>query len=59
MYLNLMFKIAISRRKINMPVEQIIMAVNSFDLKQVPLESLEILQRIIPTEQEVGSVIIF
>jgi len=42
-----------------MAVERIIMAVNSLDLKQVPLESVEILQRMIPTEQEVGIVIIF
>jgi len=59
MYSNLMFQIAISRRKLNMPVESVIMAVNLLDLKQVPLESLEILQRITPTDQEVGLVIIF
>lgn len=37
-----------------MPVERIIMAVNSLDLKQVPLENVEILQRMIPTDQEVS-----
>lgn len=37
-----------------MPVERIIMAVNSLDLKQLPLENVEILQRMIPTDQEVS-----
>jgi len=37
-----------------MPVERVIMAVNSLDLKQVPLENVEILQRMIPTDQEVN-----
>lgn len=39
-----------------MPVERVIMAVNSLDLKQVPLESVEILQRMVPTDQEVNFV---
>lgn len=39
-----------------MPVERVIMAVNSLDLKQVPLENVEILQRMIPTDQEVNFV---
>ncbi|XP_050546800.1 formin-like protein [Daktulosphaira vitifoliae] len=47
--------IAISRRKLDMPVDRVIMAVNSLDLKQVPLESVEILQRMIPTDQEIKS----
>lgn len=42
-----------------MPLERVIIAVNSFDLKQVPIESVEILQRMIPTDQEVILVIIF
>lgn len=41
-----------------MPVERVIMAVNSLDLKQVPLENVEILQRMIPTDQEVSQNII-
>lgn len=40
-----------------MPVERVIMAVNSLDLKQVPIESVEILQRMIPTDQEVCFII--
>ncbi|KAI5710086.1 hypothetical protein M8J75_005541 [Diaphorina citri] len=44
--------IAISRRKLDLPVERIISAVTSLDLKTIPLESVEILQRMIPTEQE-------
>lgn len=42
-----------------MPVDRAILAVNSLDLKQLPLESVEILQRMIPTEQEVSDVFIF
>lgn len=42
-----------------MPVERVIMAVNSLDLKQVPLENVEILQRMVPTDQEVSFIIIF
>lgn len=44
--------IAISRRKLDTPVEKVIAAVNSLDLKQLPLESVEILQRMVPTEAE-------
>lgn len=40
-----------------MPVERIITAVNSLDLKQVPLENVEILQRMVPTDQEVRFVL--
>lgn len=42
-----------------MPVERVIMAVNSLDLKQVPLENVEILQRMIPSDQEVNCAIIY
>lgn len=42
-----------------MPVERVIMAVNSLDLKQVPLENVEILQRMIPSDQEVNFAIIY
>ncbi|CAH0692033.1 unnamed protein product [Spodoptera exigua] len=44
--------IAISRRKLDTPVEKVIAAINSLDLKQLPLESVEILQRMVPTEAE-------
>lgn len=44
--------IAISRRKLELPVDKIIAAITSLDLKTIPLESVEILQRMIPTEQE-------
>ncbi|KAJ0176425.1 hypothetical protein K1T71_007604 [Dendrolimus kikuchii] len=44
--------IAISRRKLDTPVEKVISAVNNLDLKQLPLESVEILQRMVPTEAE-------
>ncbi|XP_004923649.1 formin-like protein isoform X1 [Bombyx mori] len=44
--------IAISRRKLDIPVERVISAVNNLDLKQLPLESVEILQRMVPTEAE-------
>nr|CAD7433501.1 unnamed protein product [Timema monikensis] len=45
--------IAISRRKIEIPVEKVISAVNSLDLKVMSLENVELLQRMVPTEQEV------
>ncbi|EEB13774.1 conserved hypothetical protein [Pediculus humanus corporis] len=44
--------IAISRRKLEMPVDQVIAAINSLDLRLLSLENVEILQRMIPTEQE-------
>nr|XP_049693920.1 formin-like protein isoform X2 [Helicoverpa armigera] len=44
--------IAISRRKLDTPVEKVMAAVNNLDLKQLPLESVEILQRMVPTEAE-------
>ena len=36
-----------------MPVEKVIAAVNSLDLKLLSLENVEIIQRMVPTEQEV------
>ena len=36
-----------------MPVEEVIRAVNALDLKTFSLENVEILQRMLPTEQEV------
>ncbi|XP_045517192.1 formin-like protein isoform X1 [Pieris brassicae] len=44
--------IAISRRKLDTPVEKVMTAINNLDLKQLPLESVEILQRMVPTEAE-------
>lgn len=46
--------IAISRRKMEMPVEKVITAVNALDLKVLSLENVELLQRMVPTEQEVS-----
>ncbi|KAI4492182.1 hypothetical protein M0802_009988 [Mischocyttarus mexicanus] len=45
--------IAISRRKMEMPVEKVIMAVNALDLKVLSLENVELLQRMVPTDQEI------
>lgn len=36
-----------------MPVEKVIMAVNALDLKVLSLENVELLQRMVPTDQEV------
>ncbi|XP_015594806.1 formin-like protein CG32138 isoform X2 [Cephus cinctus] len=49
---NRLRNIAISRRKIEKPVEQVIMAVNGLDLKVLSLENVELLQRMVPTDQE-------
>lgn len=43
---------AISRRKLEMPIEKVINSINNFDLKQLLLENVELLQRMVPTEQE-------
>jgi hypothetical protein len=37
-----------------MPAEKVIAAVNSLDLKLLSLENVEILQRMVPTDQEVN-----
>ncbi|KAF2904151.1 hypothetical protein ILUMI_02040 [Ignelater luminosus] len=44
--------IAISRRKLEMPIDKVINAINSLDLKQLSLDNVELLQRMVPTEQE-------
>ncbi|XP_056637256.1 formin-like protein [Diorhabda sublineata] len=44
--------IAISRRKLEMTPEKVINAINILDLKQLSLENVELLQRMVPTEQE-------
>lgn len=54
LYDSLLAVLAISRRRMDMGVEKVIAAVNSLDLKTLPLESVEILQRMCPTEQEVS-----
>ncbi|XP_034942061.1 formin-like protein isoform X2 [Chelonus insularis] len=45
--------IAISRRKMEMPIEKVITAVNALDLKVLSLENVELLQRMVPTDQEI------
>jgi hypothetical protein len=45
--------IAISRRKLDMSIDIVIKGVNYYDLKSVPVEAVELLQRMIPTEAEV------
>lgn len=40
-----------------MPVEKVIQAVNALDLKVLSLENVELLQRMVPTEQEVKIVL--
>uniref|UniRef100_U5EVY0 Putative neuron projection morphoproteinsis n=1 Tax=Corethrella appendiculata TaxID=1370023 RepID=U5EVY0_9DIPT len=45
--------IAISRRKLEMPAEMVIKAINNLDLKSLSLENVELLQKMIPTEQEI------
>ncbi|XP_049545138.1 formin-like protein [Anopheles darlingi] len=44
--------IAISRRKLEMPAETVIKAINNLDLKLLSLENVELLQKITPTDQE-------
>ena len=41
-----------------MPVDKVIAAVNALDLKQVSLENVEILQRMVPTDQEVSFIVL-
>lgn len=53
MYFYFYIFLAISRRKMEMPVEKVIMAVNALDLKVLSLENVELLQRMVPTDQEV------
>lgn len=43
---------AISRRKLEMNVEAVIKAINALDLKNLSLENVELLQKMVPTEQE-------
>lgn len=43
---------AISRRKLDMPIEAVIRAINNLDLKQMSVENVEIMQKMTPNEQE-------
>lgn len=43
---------AISRRKLDMPIDEVIAAINSLDLKKLSLENVELLQKMVPTDVE-------
>ncbi|XP_037936556.1 formin-like protein isoform X5 [Teleopsis dalmanni] len=45
--------IAISRRKLDMPIDEVIAAIHSLDLKKLSLENVELLQKMVPTDVEV------
>ncbi|KAK8403020.1 hypothetical protein O3P69_000924 [Scylla paramamosain] len=45
--------IAISRRKLDLPFDMVSRAVNSLDLKTLNLDSVELMQRIVPTDVEI------
>ncbi|XP_055857037.1 formin-like protein isoform X2 [Episyrphus balteatus] len=47
--------IAISRRKLDMPIDEVIAAIHSLDLKKLSLENVELLQKMVPTDAEVKS----
>lgn len=47
--------VAISRRKLDMPIDEVIAAVHSLDLKKLSLENVEMLQKMVPTDVEVKS----
>ncbi|XP_036325577.1 formin-like protein isoform X5 [Rhagoletis pomonella] len=47
--------IAISRRKLDMPIDEVIAAIHSLDLKKLSLENVELLQKMVPTDVEVKS----
>ncbi|XP_014252298.1 formin-like protein CG32138 isoform X2 [Cimex lectularius] len=49
---NRLRNIAISKRKIGLAIEDITKAVNSLDLRLIPLETVELLMKMIPTEGE-------
>ncbi|XP_017034228.1 formin-like protein isoform X1 [Drosophila kikkawai] len=44
--------IAISRRKLGMPIDDVIAAIHSLDLKKLSLENVELLQKMVPTDAE-------
>lgn len=43
---------AISRRKLEIPIDSVVKAINNLDLHLLSLENVELLQKMIPTEQE-------
>ncbi|XP_017843493.2 formin-like protein isoform X4 [Drosophila busckii] len=45
--------IAISRRKLGMPIDEVIAAIHSLDLKKLSLENVELLQKMVPTDAEI------
>ncbi|XP_023173072.2 formin-like protein isoform X4 [Drosophila hydei] len=45
--------IAISRRKLGMPIDDVVAAIHSLDLKKLSLENVELLQKMVPTDAEV------
>ncbi|KAH8379735.1 hypothetical protein KR009_006871 [Drosophila setifemur] len=47
--------IAISRRKLGMPIDDVIAAIHSLDLKKLSLENVELLQKMVPTDAEIKS----
>ena len=49
----LSYFLAISRRKLDMPIDEVIIAINSLDLKKLSLENVEMLQKMVPTDVEV------
>lgn len=51
-YIFVLFILAISRRKLDLSVDVVIRAVNSLDLTVLKHEQVEVLQRMVPTEQE-------
>lgn len=46
------FQTAITRRKLEMSPDSVIKAINNLDLKTLSLENVELLQKMVPTEQE-------
>ncbi|CAG7723964.1 unnamed protein product [Allacma fusca] len=44
--------IAISRRKLDLPIETVVKAINALDLTVLKVEQVEVLQRMVPNEQE-------
>uniref|UniRef100_A0A336LP78 CSON009963 protein n=1 Tax=Culicoides sonorensis TaxID=179676 RepID=A0A336LP78_CULSO len=50
---NRLRNLAILRRKLDKSIEETIISVNNFDLRSCSLENVELLQKMMPTEQEV------
>ncbi|BFF96602.1 formin-like protein [Drosophila madeirensis] len=45
--------IAISRRKLGMPIDDVVAAIQGLDLKKLSLENVELLQKMVPTDVEI------